>query len=167
MILFIIIVLAIILVLIVLILPANIVAKLSGLAVAVGLIFTGYTLYLNTQAQRKEEKRREIDRTHKYWGDVYGRFIDYPELEPMYRQIHMDNIPVNESAMFSMMMQVVEDIIESEEAGIYRMSLSWENTVKRWISHPDFRTYWVHNKSHFSGVTQEVIDSLIRRVYNY
>lgn len=159
------IILAILLVIIALILPANITAKLSGIAVGIGMLFTGYTLYLSTQAERRETRRRRIDRDNDYWVSVFSTFVREPSLEPMYRSIYGDLIPAKEHAMYSMMMQIIENVVtENDISGNDEDDVddAWTDVIRRWISPKSFKLFWQETSNEFTPETQLLINSLIK-----
>lgn len=126
------------------------------------MIFTAYSLYTATQDQKRDTKRRQIDRDNDYWMRIFSTFVMNPNLREMHKEIYGDSIPVNEHSMFSMMMQVVENIAEGHQYNISRMDDSWRAAIYRWVQHPLFPTYWRENRNEFSYEAQAIIDSIIR-----
>lgn len=158
--LFIAIILAIVLVIVILLLPSSITSKLSGVAVGVGMIFTAYSLYLTVQNDRRDSRRRQIDHDHEYWMRIFSSFMMQPELVPMHQQIYGSSLNMQEHTMFSMMMQVVENISEGQEFGISKIDESWRNAIARWVAHPLFEEYWQENRQDYSLEAQRIVDEL-------
>lgn len=163
--LWVVIILAAILLIVILLLPSSITAKLSGVAVGVGMLFTAYTLYLSVQEEKRDTVRRQIDRDNDYWMRIFSSFIMQPSLRDMHADIYGNSLSVPEHSMFSMMMQVVENIAEGQQFGINQVDNSWKAAIAKWISHPSFNTYWRENKDDFSPRAQGIISSLLRDNY--
>jgi len=156
------IVLALVLVFVALFLPTSITSKLSGVAVGIGMIFTGYGIYVNAQIQKTENKRNQIDRDHKYWMTIFSTFISQPNLRGVYEQMYGIDIPVEEHAMFSMMTQVIESIVEGESLDINKVDGPWRCAIEKWVLHPHFELFWRRNKYEFSVDAQMIIESILR-----
>ena len=155
-------ILAALLIVLALLLPTNITEKISGIEVGIGLIFTGYGIYLNYRAQKKDARMKQIDRDNEYWMKIFSTFIEQPKLNDMHQQIYGYTIPTEEHSMFSMMMQIVENITEGEEYDIIKMDESWKNAISKWIHHPNFSLYWIEKANEFSLETQRVIRELMK-----
>lgn len=159
--LWVVIIIAALFLIVILLLPTSIIAKLSGVAVGVGMIFTAYGLYLNSQAQRKDTRRRQIDRDNDYWMRIFSTFITQPNLQDMHQQIYGDSVPVAEHSMFSMMMQVVENVVEGQQLGIMQLDDSWRAAVQKWVSHPMFGNFWRESNNEFSIEAQNIIRDMM------
>lgn len=152
-----------ILIVVIFFLPKNIAARVSALILALGLVFTGLALWLSASTEDRRIKEKDIEKSNEYWMNVFKTFIETPSLAPMYQKIYGTDIPVNEHAMFSIMMQEVEAIVAA--AGTMPISDSWENTIRRWISHPSFPLYWEQNKDQYSEETEDYINFLLKKKY--
>ncbi len=135
---------------IILLLPEKIVSKISSVAVAIGILFTAYTLWHDTENERKAAKQREIDMNSEYWNKIYSLFVTKPELSNMHSQIF--------GSMFSIMMQTVESVAESDV-----LESSWIHTIKRWVSHPSFILFWKENEYDYTEYTRNLISSILRQ----
>lgn len=148
-----------ILLVVILILPEGIVNKISSVAVAIGILFTAYTLWHDSDNEKKAARQREIDNNNEYWNKIYTLFITEPKLASMHNEIFGNNLPTNEHAMFSIMMQTVESIAESDEE---ILESSWIHTIRRWISHPMFKIFWKENMYDYTEKTRYLISSVMK-----
>lgn len=154
------IVVAMLILIVVLILPTSIVDKLSGVAVGIGMTFTAYSLYITVKEQQRVVRRRRIDRDNDYWMKIFTTFMSQPSLDKMHGEIYGNSISTDEHTMFSMMMQVVDNILEEPDYDIDDIDKPWTSSIKKWISHPMFPVFWRNNKDEFSYNTQVFIDSI-------
>lgn len=157
----IVVVIALIVLILILILPSRIVSRLSGIAVGIGMIFTAYSIYLTVREQQRSMRRRRIDRDNDYWMKIFTTFMSQPSLDNMYKEIYGYSISIDEHTMFSMMMQVVDNIVEESDYDINNIDKAWVSSISRWVSHPMFPMFWPDNKREFSYNTQVFIDSII------
>lgn len=161
MIIWVLLILAALLVVVIFLLPVSISAKLSNIATGVGILFAGYGVYATMQAEKKQSKLNEIKLNDEYWNRIFTLFIENESLNNMYEQIYGDSIPPEEYAMFFLMMQTVENIIEGAANNITRIDSEWIATIRKWISHPQFPIFWRQNASQFSPGTQIIIQQLL------
>lgn len=156
-----IIIVSVIIIAIVLILPSNIGSRIATTMVALGVIFTGYGLYLNAKATKREIAKEDIDRTYNYWNNIFTLFIENPSLENIHHEIYGTSIPVKEHAMFSLMAQTVEGLTEAEREGIVSLDPSWKESIEKWVHHPLFPIFWTENREEYTIYTRNYIDNIL------
>lgn len=147
----------------VLILPLELSSRISSTAVAIGLIFTAYGLYLNNIDSQKQAVKEDIDHTYMFWHDIFNAFLQNPELENLHEQIYGTTIPVKEHSIYSIVVQAIQSIVLADRADILTIDGNLEQIAKQWILTPNFRTFWSSNKGQYQQTTQDVIDRILQQ----
>src|ERR1700719_2351186 len=87
-----------ILVVLILVLPKSIAGRISGAAIALGLILTGIGLWMTASTEARTIQEHDIEKSNEYSIDIYKTFLQIPSLAPMYEQIYGNEIPSREHA---------------------------------------------------------------------
>lgn len=138
-------------------LPLPWVNRVGKIGIAIGIIFTAFSLWLTSRTRDEERKKYMEGMDNEYWGRIFGMFVSEPKLANMHRQIYGTSIPVTEHSMFSIMMQTVETVTEQAER-LGKVKPYWVEAVKRWTSHPMFPAFWKENKDQYAYDTQMFIN---------
>ncbi len=155
--------LGLILLLIVLFLPKSILDKLAGVGVALGILFTGYGLYLTSQVQRREIFEKDIARVTDIWSQYYESFLDNPSTWEIFEQVHGNTLSAPEHIMFSQIAQLSEELARREEIGLIPVDKTWRNTLVKWVKHPDWPIFWEESKDEYTESAQRLIESIMNK----
>lgn len=157
------IILGILLLIVILLLPTSIVNKLSGVGVAIGLLFTGYGLYMTSQVQKREIFEKDISRVTDVWTKYYSSILNNESTWDVFGEIHGNVIPVPEHIMFSQIAQFAEEIARREDIGLPPVDKTWKSTLVKWVKHPDWPTFWAESKDEYTESGRRLIESLMRQ----
>lgn len=146
---------------VILLLPESIVNKLAGVGVAIGIMFTGYGLYLTSQLQKREIFKDDISRVSDVWMKYYKSILSNPDTWPTFDQIHGTSVTVPEHVMFSQVAQIAEEMAIREDIGLVPVDRSWKNTLSKWTSHPKWSRFWQDSKDEYTRPGQNLIESLM------
>lgn len=160
------IIIGIILMIVILLLPKSIIDKMSGAAVALGILLTGYGLYLTSQVQKREIFEKDIVRVTDVWSKYYNAILESPDSWPIFEEVHGHSVPAATHIMFSQIAQLAEELVRREEMGLLPIDKTWKNTLIKWTKHPDWNAFWIESRDEYTDATRDFIENLMKQNRN-
>lgn len=149
-------------VLLYIVLPKSITSNIAILGTAAAFITTIFTVYSSERSRRMDNDLHKLDMNDKYWNDIFASFLLRPDLNDVYKKVFNTNLSSQEHALYNIMMQKIENLIEKQNIGRADIDESWISFISQWIYKPEFQEYWKQSKTHFSIDTQRFVSTFYK-----
>lgn len=138
---------------------------IASIGAIVALLFSSINVFITLDHANERRVLERIKADNDYWFRIMDRLGTDPIYSDMHQAIYNSDVPPHVHAMFSVMMQIVGALIFSHDVGITDVYGAWYDAIYKWVSHPDFPTYWANNKDDYNSKHIAYIEGMLQSKY--
>jgi hypothetical protein len=117
---------------------------LSYVATVVGIPLATVTYILQEKKERQNEQEEIYDKLMGHYTVIQEKLFEFPELDIHDKELNNFEDARRQYILYQMVVSLFERayiLLASETDPAYqRMWNSWEDYIREWVSHPNFRT---------------------------